>query len=207
MYETYIFDFNGTLIDDCNLCLKILNILTKEYNLKEVSLKEYKDIFTFPVYLYYKQIGFDTSKESFKEISNKFHAYYNKMSYQEVKLFNSVEEVLKTLSKKAKLVCLSASLKETLLKQLKFYKIDKYFTYIVGLNDTNANSKTKVAIDFINENNIDRNTTLLIGDSIHDAEVAKEINVDCILVSTGHTSKERLLKTNNKVIDDLKNLL
>ena len=94
MYKTYIFDFNGTLIDDCNLCLKILNFLTKEYNLKEVSLQEYKEIFTFPVYLYYKQLGFDTQKASFEIIAKKFHAYYNDLSYKEVKLFDCVKEVL-----------------------------------------------------------------------------------------------------------------
>ena len=38
MYKYVFFDFNGTLIDDCNLCLKILNWICKEYNLPNVSL-------------------------------------------------------------------------------------------------------------------------------------------------------------------------
>ena len=72
MYKTIIFDFNGTLLDDCVLCLDILNILTKEKNLKEVSMEEYRSIFTFPVYLYYKQLGFDVSYDSFKKVGDSF---------------------------------------------------------------------------------------------------------------------------------------
>ena len=207
MYENIIFDFNGTLIDDCELCLKILNLLTKEYNLKEVSMEEYKEIFTFPVYLYYKDLGFDTSKESFAIIASKFHKYYNSLSDKEVKLFDDVIEVLETLGKNANLICLSASLQETLNKQLSFYKIDKYFKYIVGLDNSLANSKEQVAIEFMKNKNLNKNKTLFVGDSIHDLEVANAIGVDCVLVATGHTSKERLEKTNCKVINNLKELL
>ena len=57
------------------------------------------------------------------------------------------------------------------------------------------------------KNNIDTTSSLLVGDSIHDYEVASSINVDCVLVSTGHTNKERLLKTNCKVIDNLSDLI
>ena len=78
MYKTIIFDFNGTLIDDCQLCLDILNWICKEYGLGHVSMEKYMDIFTFPVYKYYAELGFDTSVESFKIIGQKFHNYYNK---------------------------------------------------------------------------------------------------------------------------------
>ena len=83
----------------------------------------------------------------------------------------------------------------------------EYFDFIVGLSDTHANSKEQAAIDFINKENIDVKFTLFIGDSIHDYEVANAINVDCVLVSTGHTSKERLLTTKCKVVDNLKQII
>ena len=207
MYKTYIFDFNGTLLDDCDVCLKILNFLTKEYGLKKVSMEEYRSIFTFPVYLYYKQLGFDTSKEAFAIIAKKFHKYYNELSYNECSIFDDVILTLKTLKEKATIVCLSASLQQTLEKQLKYYGIYEYFDFIVGLSDTHANSKVDAAISFMNENQIDSSSALFIGDSIHDLEVANAINVECVLVSTGHTTKERLLNETNNVVDHLKNIL
>ena len=207
MYKTYIFDFNGTLLDDCDLCLKILNYLTSEYGLGNVSMEKYKEIFTFPVYLYYKELGFDTSFDSFSIIAKKFHQYYNKLSYSEANVFKDVKTVLHALKEKAQIVCLSASLQETLEKQLKYYGIYDYFDFVIGLNDTHANSKEEVAIEFMKNNNIDAKSTLFVGDSIHDYEVANAINVNCILVSTGHTNKKRLLETNCQVIENLKELL
>ena len=207
MYKTIIFDFNGTLIDDCNLCLKILNYLCKEYGIKRVSKKKYLDIFTFPVYLYYKALGFNTNEEEFKSVGSKFHAYYNNLSYKEVKLFKNVIKVLDTLKGKYTLVCLSASHQKTLEKQLKFYGIYDYFDFVVGLNDTLANSKEQVAINFIKSNYIKGSETLFIGDSIHDLEVANAIEASCYLLSTGHTSKKRLLNETNNVITDIKKVL
>lgn len=207
MYKTIIFDFNGTLIDDCQLCLDILNWICKEYGLGHVSMEKYMDIFTFPVYKYYAELGFDTSVESFKIIGQKFHNYYNKLSYEQVKLFPNVKIVLESLKDEYTIVCLSASHIDTLIKQLKFYGIYDYFNFVVGLSDTYANSKEAVAIKFMKENHLNGNETLFIGDSIHDLEVANAINADCYLLSTGHTSKKRLLNETEKVLDDIKNVL
>lgn len=207
VYKNLIFDFNGTLLDDCTLCLKILNVLCKKYNIKHVSKKYYKEIFTFPVINYYKTLGFDVSNDNFKKIGNEFHSMYNKLSYSEAKLFKNVKEILTKLKKSYTLICLSASLKETLVKQLKYYEIYDLFDYVVGLNDNMANSKEQVAIDFIKKENINPKETLLIGDSLHDSEVASAINASCVLIASGHTSKERLLKSNNDVIDKFTDLL
>ncbi len=210
MYKNLIFDFNGTLLDDCDVCLKIHNVLCKEYNLKPVSKKYYKEIFTFPVINYYKVLGFDVTNDNFKKIGNEFHNMYNALSYSEAKLFKNVLATLKELKKSYTLICLSASLKETLIKQLKYYKIYDSFDYIVGLDNNLANSKEQVAIDFINKEKINPFESLFIGDSIHDAEVASAINTKCVLIASGHTNKKRLKQTNCDVLnnfDELKKYL
>ena len=81
MYKYVFFDFNGTLIDDCNLCLKILNWICEEYNLPNVSKRKYRSIFTFPVYNYYVALGFKVSHEDFSIIGDRFHYFYNKYSF------------------------------------------------------------------------------------------------------------------------------
>ena len=43
--KTVIFDFNGTILDDLDLCLDILNKMLKSEGLEEVSKRKYKDIF------------------------------------------------------------------------------------------------------------------------------------------------------------------
>lgn len=47
---------------------------------------------------------------------------------------------------------------------------------------------------------------VVIGDTLHDCQLANEIGADCILLSTGHQSKDDLLTTGKPVINSLKEL-
>ena len=47
---------------------------------------------------------------------------------------------------------------------------------------------------------------LLIGDTTHDFEVARELEIDCILVSHGHQDKERLTQHGVPVFDSFNEL-
>ena len=58
----------------------------------------------------------------------------------------------------------------------------------------------------MNNSNMNPNEVIFVGDSIHDFEVASAINVKAVLVSTGHTTKDRLLTVTNDVIDNLSDI-
>ena len=46
----YIFlDFNGTIINDVQLCLDLLNEILRSQGKRELNIEEYKNVFTFPV--------------------------------------------------------------------------------------------------------------------------------------------------------------
>ena len=47
----------------------------------------------------------------------------------------------------------------------------------------------------------------MVGDTLHDSEVAEAMNIDCLLVDHGHISRERLEKTGRKVISNLNQVL
>ena len=52
-YETVIWDWNGTLLDDVTLSLSIVNELLLEHNIPILTRERYREIFDFPVRLYY----------------------------------------------------------------------------------------------------------------------------------------------------------
>ena len=54
--KTIFFDFNGTIINDVDLCLNILNEMLKENGLEPITLERYREIFTFPIKKYYQVI-------------------------------------------------------------------------------------------------------------------------------------------------------
>ena len=73
----------------------------------------------------------------------------------------------------------------------------------VAVDPINPDAEEKVAIEYMNSCNMNTSEVIFVGDSIHDFEVANAINVKAILVSTGHTNKDRLLKVTSDVIDSL----
>ena len=75
-YKHIIWDWNGTLLDDCKVCVKSFNRSLKKRNRRPISLDKYRSIFTFPVIDAYKKVGFDFKKESFSKVSNEFVEFY-----------------------------------------------------------------------------------------------------------------------------------
>ena len=53
------------------------------------------------------------------------------------------------------------------------------------------------------ELNYKHHEVILIGDTIHDSEVAEEIGVDCVLVDQGHVTHRRLQETGRAVFNNI----
>lgn len=205
-YDNIIFDFNGTIINDLDLCINILNYMLESKGYKKVTKERYLEIFTFPIIEYYKLAGFDFNKHSFENLSVEFINLYQKASL-ECSLYDGVIELLEKLKKLNKnIILLSASQLDNLKEQVYHFKIDKYFTKILGLDNILAKSKIEVAEKYFKENNIDLSKTIILGDTIHDAEVANKLKIDSILIADGHQSYDRLKKYKKEVIRNIKEL-
>jgi len=211
-YNHIIWDWNGTLFNDVELCADIMNMLLTQESLPNISIQKYKEIFTFPVIEYYKIAGHTFEKNSFEILGKQFMSEYElrKGSYD---LFPGVIELFSSLQEKnIQMHLLSAYEQQSLNKIIKLYRIDTYFQNVVGLDNIYANGKSHLAHDLVKRinSNGEAGKILLIGDTIHDYEVAREINSDCILMSHGHQNEERLLKLGIPVVknfNELKDLL
>ena len=49
--------------------------------------------------------------------------------------------------------------------------------------------------------------TLLLGDTIHDKEVAEALGFKCVLIDIGHVSNQRLAATGETVISELVSII
>ena len=197
-----IFDFNGTIIDDVDLAVECINKCIGKYlGRAKLTKEEYKDVFTFPVKKYYEDIGFDFNKLSWFEVGNYWMDYYMN-NYHKCRVYPGVVDLLKSNKEKdIKNIIISASKKDYLLRQLKELDIIDYFDEILGIDNIYAESKVNIALNFIKDKN--KNDCLMIGDTIHDKEVADAMGIECILLASGHQNKEKLLKVSNKVYDDI----
>ena len=194
--QNIFLDFNGTILDDLNLCHKILNDLCQIANIPPISVEEYIKIFGFPVKNYYESAGFDFNKMPYSFISEHFNNNYSKRWRKETKLFKNFKKYIKKLKAEGfQIYIITASETELVNAQLKYFKIDKFFDGIASSSNKEANGKLEYTLDFIKKNNITISKTIMMGDTLHDAEVARKIGVNCVLFSKGHNDIDRLNST------------
>lgn len=188
-YKHIIWDWNGTILNDVDLSLNLINGLLTMYNLKTLTLHEYRDCFTIPVRKYYEKAGFDFAKDSFEVIGKKWMDEYERRKY-ECGLYTGIKEVLEKINNlNIGQSILSAYSQHTLEEMVEHFGLTKYFTYIIGLDNIYAASKLHLGKDLISRLGVENGEVLLIGDTLHDLEVATEIGADCILVAAGHQNE------------------
>lgn len=205
--QSIIWDWNGTLLNDIELCVSSINSLLEKRNLQKLDSKVYKEVFSFPVKDYYEAIGFDFSREDFAVPAQEFIDLYN-AGVSKCRLHEEAFSVLNYFKSAGKRqFVLSAMKQDMLITTLKHQNIFSYFEGIFGLDDHYAVSKIDRGKQMISRLEIRKDSAVIIGDTIHDYEVAQELGIACILITNGHQSEERLKTTGVPVVASLKELL
>mgnify|MGYP003613542870 CR=1 FL=1 len=134
-FEGVIWDWNGTLLDDTEIAVQVMNKILDRRNIPQLSIDRYKEVFTFPVRDYYQKIGFDFDKEPFEIPASEFILHYNDL-VNNCQLHKDSIQVL-TYFKQLELpqFILSAMQQETLNQCLDRYQIPNFFEFISGLGD------------------------------------------------------------------------
>ncbi|HAH58589.1 MAG: HAD hydrolase-like protein [Lentimicrobium sp.] len=201
--QNLIWDFNGTLLNDLDLCLNSINSLLAKRNLIRLDKQEYHNIFTFPIKDYYSKAGFNFEQESFEEVAIEFIDLFLS-GLPKVQLHSEVIPSLDYFQQKGfRQIILSAMHQEELRRTVELHQIEKYFDGIFGIDDHYANGKTGVAIHAMQQCGFGADSTCLLGDTLHDAEVARQLGTECILIADGHQSAQRLASSGFRVIDSL----
>ncbi|MCK4638272.1 MAG: HAD family hydrolase [Bacteroidales bacterium] len=207
MIKTIIWDWNGTLLNDIDICINSINILLEHRNIENLTKEIYKEIFTFPVKDYYSKAGFDFTKEDFDIPATEFINIYNRRII-DADLFQGVTSVLEHFkNRNYQQLIISAMEQDSLVKSIFDKGIGNYFTHISGINNHYAVSKVENAKNLIKKVNINPQQVCMIGDTIHDYEVAGEIGCNCIIVANGHQSYKRLKPLNCTVVNKLTDVI
>jgi phosphoglycolate phosphatase len=206
-FEHIIWDWNGTLLNDTSLSLDIINSVLKSKNLKSLSLEDYRHIFDFPVKNYYAKAGFNFDEYSFEEVGKQWMDQYESRK-GETLLFEGTKAVLDYISSFGiGQSVLSAYSLHTLIEMINSYGLSKYFQNITGLDHIYATGKLDIGRELIKKINVPFNKIVLIGDTIHDHEVASELGIHCILIANGHQSRARLISSGFPVLKDIRELI
>ncbi len=205
-YRHLIWDWNGTLLDDVEYCVGVMNVILRRRGLPELDRQRYHAVFDFPVRDYYARLGFDGVKDSFEDLSVEFITGYDAnrldcaLQPDSRRILAAVQAAGLTQS------ILSAYRYETLVEIVDHFGLTPHFALLAGLDNIYAHSKAALGRLQVGKLGLPPHKILLIGDTLHDLQVAREIGVDCVLVAAGHHSAEKLRQHHHCVLDSLADL-
>lgn len=199
-----LWDWNGTLLDDRAFTMHCLNALLEAFDYPQrYGTEEYLELFDFPIEDYYKKAGFDFSRHPYPMLAERFMAMYNPGSAACVPMADAVSTLEAVRGMGIRQVILSATRRDTLQQQVAARQLTGYFDELLGLGDIFGKSKVQAGRDWMARTGIDPATAVMIGDTLHDAEVAAAMGARCLLVTTGHQSRRRLEAVGCPVVDTL----
>lgn len=205
-HSIIVWDFNGTIVDDVAAGIASVDPLLAARGLKRIeSVARYKQAFRFPIREYYAELGFDFEREPYETIAREWVENYKRLE-PDIGLVDGVLEPIEYFYKLGLTqVVLSASESSMLKSKLDSLGIRKYFSELVSLDNIYAHSKLDIALEYFKDKN--KRDCIMIGDTLHDAEVAREVGVDAVLIACGHHDRKRLEQAGYPVYDDMHSLM
>ncbi len=202
-YRHIIWDWNGTLLNDLWLCLESINAALRRRGLAPLTAKRYQDEFDFPVIDFYRKIGFDFETESFADLAHEYHAMYEPR-WIECDLQVGAREVLDEARARGITQSLLSAAHQSMLDTcVEHFALGEFFISILGARCNQAHGKITEGRAWMDKLHYGPHEVLLVGDTTHDAEVARAIGADCVLIGSGHHRRERLETCGVAVFDSL----
>ncbi|TVP79656.1 MAG: HAD family hydrolase [Puniceicoccaceae bacterium] len=207
-YKHVIWDWNGTLLNDTWLCVEVLNGLLTRRGRGPITAADYRQNFGFPVIHFYEYLGFDTDVDSFEQVSREFIADYEARWFEECVLHPEAHAVLQAMTQLGLThSVLSAAKQEALESGIEHYGLSEYFMGLVGTDNIYAQGKVDRGKHWIEQLAWSPGEVVMVGDTLHDFEVAEAIGSDCVLLAHGHHTPERLAATGKPVVHSLRELV
>jgi phosphoglycolate phosphatase len=196
-----IWDWNGTLLNDVDHAVSTMNHLLSDHGLPLLNIDRYRQLFEFPVLNYYTALGFDFSKETFESLCHRFVERFM-AGFKDLPLVNEMEAVLRQIQLRGvRQSILSATVQSDLDEMISHFRLGETFSAVYGINNKLAGSKVERGHELMQISGISAKRTVIVGDTLHDLEVARELGINAILVGHGHQCVTKLRTHHERVIE------
>lgn len=214
MIKLVAFDWNGTLFSDALACVESVNQVLKLFNIKPVTVNHFREHFDVPVTRSYLGLGIPQKQleDRAEEIVKTFHENYEKRAVG-IRTRAYTRDLLKWLAEHSiESIIFSNHIDEAIKPQLKRLKIENYFSSVLANSELTTslkgrNKKEKLR-DYIALKNLKSAEVLVVGDTIEEVEIGKELGLITVAITNGFCSTKRLKNMEpDYLIDNLKQVI
>ena len=192
-----LWDWNGTLLDDTQAALDTLNTMLVRRGAKPIGMGFYRDHFAFPVKPFYRSIGVCLENEDWDALAREYHDLY---AGQPKRLNAEAMAALEYVKASGARQSVISALRQDLLDAATAaYGVAPYMECIYGVDNLDGASKLDRALELLTaitseapRGDCELSNVTLIGDALHDKEVADALGVRCVLCGQGSHASWRL---------------
>lgn len=184
-YKAVIFDFDGTLANTYEGIFNSYKYTAQKMKLAEPTYELVdRAIGSSPVEVFETKFGLDKDKSI--EATKVYRERYSKNGILEVELYDGMNELLEFLKSNNYYTGIATlKLEEFAIKMTKNLQIYELFDDIRGADSKDKLNKALILKKVLEILNIEPSEAILVGDSLYDANGAKEIGVDFVAVTYG----------------------
>ncbi len=185
--EAVCWDWNGTLLDDVEVCRLTMNRVLVEYGRPEIGdLTAYRRTFRFPIRAFYADLGIDDG--AYPGAADRYLALLRDVIGGAV-LQPGAHDVLKRLAASGlRQILASATLPAALRAQMSPHRVADVFTDILSIEDAHNASKLDVIASWLAAARIPAENVVMVGDTNHDLEIADALGTRFVHFTRGHQS-------------------
>ncbi len=206
-----IFDADGTIWDSEKDVFLSFNRTLRVNGQKEVSKEEFQKLAGLDLKEMFERVLPAEEKENADEYKKQYRKYYIDEGHyvDATTLFKDVKKVLDEFKDKGFYMAIaSGKPKRVLDKMVSHFELDG-FCYVLGIGESNFKHKPdpEIVNYIMDELQINREDTVMIGDSASDILAGKNAGIDTIAVTYGFDKPENLSKENpTYMIDEFSKL-
>ncbi len=200
-----IWDFNGTLLDDVDVAVAAVSDMLQSRGRGPMTRQWYREIMDMPIIRYYEKL-FDLSKVSFEQLSREFVDGYARHFSQARVMPGACRLIERFSAAGCRQVIISSFEQERLRAILRELGLAERFDTVLGAGNIRAESKIERATNWLRESGAQPDCVLVIGDLVHDWEMAQTLGARCVLLDRGHQSRGDLLRCGCPVVHNLEEI-
>lgn len=189
MYNTVIYDVDGTLIDTEKAVLNSLQkVLKTDYN-RVVPIEDLYFVLGIPGAISLTRLGIRDIEKA-----NERWNYCMKDFFDSIKVFNGIKDLLETL-KNRKIVqgIVTSKTSNELIHDFVPFGLTSYLNHTVCADDTKRHKPNPEPIlKFLEISNADPKKSIYIGDTVYDFECARDAGIDFGLALWGCKNHENI---------------
>lgn len=201
MYQTILFDLDGTLTDSGQGIMNSVSYALDKLGIQEENPEQLRKFIGPPLYESFSNF-YQLNPAKTQIAVTYFREYFKEKGIFENQVYPGIPQLLEQLKQAGKTLVLATSKPEIFAKQvLEYFDLDHYFTVIAGASlDSSRISKAQVIAHALSQLPPLDQTFIMVGDREHDVEGAKEHGLATLGVLYGYGSKAELQAAGAKAL-------